>query len=183
MTSSSDSPKRDPQVSRAFAEANRKAAPDPQWQARVWARIASAPEERRKRAFRWAWTGALCTLALLVVGSGYWSFSKSQENQEIRAKAKADLDKYQKEVAGIQADIDALIRDTEVAVEKRLAAMTDEERAAADLERMLLEKKLTAKREALKEMRKRQAKKEAVRREKAKRVNVKCDPNDPLCGL
>ena len=44
-------------------------------------------------------------------------------------------------------------------------------------------KKKTDKREALKELRKVEAKKSAIRREKAKRVNVKCDPSDPLCGL
>lgn len=183
MKGAADSPKRDPEVARAFAESHGGAVPDPQWQARVWARIARAPEERRERVFRWGWAGALCSLAILVVASGYWSFRVSQENEEIQASAKASLEKYQKEVAGIQADIEALIKSMDSAAEKRLAAGTEEERVAADAERKALERLLKTKRDALKQLRKQQAKKEAVRREKAKRVNVKCDPNDPLCGL
>ena len=174
---------RDPLVASAFRDLNAKAEPNGEWQARVWARIARAPQEAKQRRTLRAMAGALATLLVLVLASGYWAYSMSRENEEIQAKAKADLTEFQAAVATFEKEIDTIIAQKDEAIEKRLAAKTDQERKLADLRRAALEKQLAAKREALSNMRKSAAKKQARKREKAKRVNAKCDPNDPLCGI
>ncbi|MBT8491936.1 MAG: hypothetical protein KJO07_02655, partial [Deltaproteobacteria bacterium] len=90
---------------------------------------------------------------------------------------------YQAKVERARKAIDRAIAEKDEAYRALLdnKNLEDKEKLQAILAQK--EKDLKAKRKALQELRKREAKKEAVRRERAKRINVKCDPSDPLCGL
>jgi len=170
-----------------FAELTGSAQPEGQWQARVWARIARAPEEATRRRRLRIWQGASAMLALLLlVGAGLayrFGHRLSQENAEIQFKHKEALSVFRDEVERAQREIEQLILSKDEAIEKRLAARSEVEREQAEAERAALERELAAKRKALAELRDAQARRGAAAREKAKRVNAKCDPNDPLCGL
>jgi hypothetical protein len=122
-------------------------------------------------------------LVVLMAGFGYWAWTTGEEADAKERRAKAALAAYQEEVKKAQKDIDEAIAEKEEAYKALLnnKDLEDKERLQAILEQK--EKDLKAKRAALKALREREAKKEHIRREKAKRVNVKCDPSDPLCGL
>jgi len=175
----------DPVVERAFADLTGSAQPDGQWQARVWARIARAPEEAKNRRRLRLWQGAATTLAvLMLVGGGLVYRLWQTDARAIEVESQAAFIRFRDEVGKMQHEIEQIIAQKDEAIEKRLAAGTEAERKNAEIERLQLERMLAAKRKALSELRDKQARKEAAaRHEKAKRINTKCDPNDPLCGL
>ena len=178
---------RDPRVAAAFRDLAGEHDQLPgDWQAKVWSRIAREPQERRtKRLLRlFQGTTAILALTALVLGFfGHWAYTTGQEADEKERRAKAALSAYEKEVDKARQEIDAAIAEKEKAYQALLdnKNLEDKEKLQAILAQK--EKDLKAKRYVLKELRKREAAKAAARRERAKRVNVKCDPSDPLCGL
>ena len=98
-------------------------------------------------------------------------------------KETAPLAAYQEKVERAQKAINRAIAERDEAYRAILDNKQLEEKEKLQAILAQKEKDLKAKRAALQQLRKREAKKAAVRREKAKRVNVKCDPSDPLCGL
>jgi hypothetical protein len=178
---------RDPQVSQAFRDlGNEHGEPAGDWQAKVWSRIAREPQERRSRRLLRGFqltTVILGVLVLVLAFFGQWAWTSGEEHKAEERKAKAALAAYQQEVRRIQREIDEAIAAKEQAYQALLASKDIEDKARLQEILAQKEKELHAKRYLLKELRDREAKNDRIRREKAKRVNVKCDSSDPLCGL
>ncbi|MBT8495884.1 MAG: hypothetical protein KJO07_22765 [Deltaproteobacteria bacterium] len=122
-------------------------------------------------------------LVVLMAGFGYWAWTTGEEADEKERQAKAALAAYEKKVTTAQKEIDEAIAEKDKAYKALLDSKNLEDKAKLQAILAQKEKDLKAKRKALQELRKREAQKESARRERAKRVNVKCDPSDPLCGL
>jgi len=122
-------------------------------------------------------------LVLAMGGFGYYAYSTSQEADKKAAKSKANLEAYQKEVKTAQKEIDEAIDAERAATKELLASKNIEDKAKLEAALAKRQADLKDKRAALKLLREREAKKANARRERNKRVNVKCDPSDPLCGI
>jgi len=173
----------DPAVRKAFDDLAASAQPQGDWQAKVWARIAREPEERRQRrrlrAWQWIAAGlvvALGALTLVVV-------LQDKKYEEVAAANIKKLEEFERKVAMYQAEIDALIEAKSEEFARIVEAKTEEERVAAQARQREIDRQLAVTRALLAELRDRAQAKDRRTRERKKRVQVKCDPNDPLCGL
>jgi hypothetical protein len=146
-----------------------------------------AVEAQRKKP---TWLIAVAGGLVIAVGLlGFWAYNKSQESDRKEREAAARLESLQQEMATTQGDIDKLLKEKDAEFQKLLAANTAEEKAAAQKALDAKNREIAAKQDALKDL-----------RDKAKGgggggggggktpkedkgVKIKCDPNDPLCGI
>jgi hypothetical protein len=147
-----------------------------------------AVEAQRKRPT--VLVAVAVALVAAIAGLGIFLYRQHQETQ---AKELASIERDR----ALRAEVDATltrIADLDAEKEQRfeslLNAKTVEEKAQAQRDLEATEQKLAAQKEALKRLReqnqereKREQVREDKRREENKKVKVKCDPSDPLCGL
>jgi colicin import membrane protein len=132
------------------------------------------------------WLIAVAGGLVLVVGIlGFWAYNRSQEADEDKRKFEAERAAILKDIDTAQADFNRLSKETEEKYQKLLLAKTDEEKAAAQaaLDKAKAEK--DAKGKALEGLKGKARKGGGGGGEKKDdgKINVKCDPNDPLCGI
>ena len=101
------------------------------------------------------------------------------------AKANAERQALEEKIGVLTNDIDKLIAEKDKEVTRLLAAKTEQEKKAAQAALDQKNAMLKKKREELAEARSRARKKAASdkRRRDRDKLKVKCDPNDPLCGI
>jgi|GEM_PF-4846601 len=173
------------QLRAAFASTGSRPRPKPSWERDVWRRVlrdeAPAPGAPRLQRFAVAAVSVMCVV-VAVMGWKLWTLGEELEHHRSAARQLL-LDGERAERA-------------RAAAEGRLAQMlASAEAERSRLERELSEAKDPAKEEALR--REILAKQEKIRQlyetNRARRAadrkmrsgtrNIKCDPNDPLCGL
>lgn len=144
-----------------------------------------AVEAQRKKP---TWLIAVAGGLVIAVGLlGFWAYNKSQESEAKEKAAAARLAMLEQEMASAQADLDKLIKEKDAEFQKLLAADTAEEKAAAQQALDRKNAEIKAKQDALSGLRdkardtKRSGGGEPKKDDKT--VKVKCDPNDPLCGI
>lgn len=132
------------------------------------------------------WLIAVAGGLVLVVGIlGYWAYNRSQEADRDKAESEAKLAAIMKDVETTQAEFNRLSKETEEKYQKLLSAKTEEEKAAAqrDLDKAKADR--DAKGRALEGLKDKARKTRSGGGEKKDdgQIKVKCDPNDPLCGI
>ena len=123
---------------------------------------------------------------VLVVGAlGFVYYQHRQEAATKLAQERAERELLEGKIAKLVADVEELSAKKDAEVDRLLAAKTEQEKAAAqaaiDREDALLRarrKQLQAAQEAAAAAARARAKRRDIRRQ-----SVKCDPNDPLCGI
>lgn len=134
------------------------------------------------------WLIALAGGLVIAVGLlGFWAYNKSQESDRKERESAAKLAALEQDMANTQADIDKLLKEKDAEFQKLLAANTAEEKAAAQQALDAKNREIQAKQDALKGLRDK-AKDTGgggggKPREPDNKIKVKCDPNDPLCGI
>jgi hypothetical protein len=131
------------------------------------------------------WLIAVAGGLVLVVGIlGFWAYNRSQEAEKAQRESDAKLAALMKDIDSTQADFNRLSRETEEKYQKLLNAKTDEEKRAAQEALDKAKAERDAKGQALEGL-KNKARKERTGDGKKDdgKINVKCDPNDPLCGI
>ena len=133
------------------------------------------------------WLIAVAGGLVLVVGIlGYWAYNRSQEADRDKAESEARLAAIMKDVETTQAEFNRLSKETEEKYQKLLMAKTDEEKAAAQQALDKAKADRDAKGRALENLK---GKARDTRRGGGEgkkddgQIKVKCDPNDPLCGI
>jgi colicin import membrane protein len=133
------------------------------------------------------WLIAVAGGLVLVVGIlGYWAYSRSQEADREKRESEAKLAALMKDIDSTQAEFNRLSKETEDKYQALLNAKTEEERAAkqAELDKAKADRDRAG--QALTTL-KNKARKERGGGGDGKKddgkINVKCDPNDPLCGI
>ena len=173
-------------VERDLAELPDGGGPKAGWEARVLgtARMAALPRPGRRAPVGFALAGAGAVVLASVL---FFALRPDPVEQQEKAAA-AHLDRLQKEMAATQADIDRVITEKDAEVQKLLAARTEEEKRAAQRALDAKNAEIRAKAMALKGLRDKArqaggARSDEKDKDRAKGVAVKCDPNDPLCGI
>jgi hypothetical protein len=132
------------------------------------------------------WLIALAGGLVLVVGIlGFWAYNRSQEAEKAQRDSDAKLAALMKDIDTTQAEFNRLSKETEEKYQKLLNAKTDEEKRAAQEALDKAKADRDAKGKALENL-KGKARKERGSGEGKKddgQIKVKCDPNDPLCGI
>jgi colicin import membrane protein len=132
------------------------------------------------------WLIAVAGGLVLVVGIlGYWAYSRSQEADREKRESEAKFAALMKDIETTQAEFNRLSKETEEKYQKLLNAKTDEEKAAAQAALDKAKAERDAKGKALEGLKDR-ARKERSGGDAKKddgTIKVKCDPNDPLCGI
>ena len=132
------------------------------------------------------WLIAVAGGLVLVVGIlGFWAYNRSQEADEDKRKFEAERAAILKDIDTAQADFNRLSKETEEKYQKLLLAKTDEEKAAAQAALDKAKAERDAKGKALEGLKGKARKSGGGGGEKKDdgKINVKCDPNDPLCGI
>ncbi len=129
-------------------------------------------------------------LLVVIGGLGIFLYNQRQETAQKERESKARAEQIRAEIDSTLQRIEGLDQEKEERFQKLLAADSAEEKVKAQRELEETEAKLRAEKDALKrlreqaaEKRERDEKREAQRREENKKVKVKCDPSDPLCGI
>ena len=144
-----------------------------------------AVEAQRKKP---TWLIGLAGGLVLIVGIlGFWAYNKSQESAAKEKAAQAQIEQLQKDIAAAQENFDKASKETDEKYQKLLAAKTDEEKAAAQAALEDAKRKQQQANDALKGLQDK-AKRgggggESRPKKDDKRIETKCDPNDPLCGI
>lgn len=132
------------------------------------------------------WLIAVAGGLVLVVGIlGFWAYNRSQEADRDKRESDARLAAIMKDVETTQAEFNRLSKETEEKYQKLLSAKTDEEKAAAQAALDKAKAERDAKGRALEGLKDKARKSRGGGGEKKDdgKINVKCDPNDPLCGI
>ncbi|HEU5055386.1 MAG TPA: hypothetical protein VFU21_02620 [Kofleriaceae bacterium] len=132
------------------------------------------------------WLIAVAGGLVLVVGIlGYWAYNRSQQADEDKRKFEAERAALLKDIDNTQAEFNRLSKETEDKYQKLLLAKTDEEKAAAQAALDKAKAERDAKGKALENLKGKARKGGGGGGEKKDdgKINVKCDPNDPLCGI
>jgi colicin import membrane protein len=132
------------------------------------------------------WLIAVAGGLVLVVGIlGFWAYNRSQEADKERRENEAKLAALLKDIDTTQAEFNRLSKETEDKYTKLLNAKTEEEKAAAARELEEAKRRQEAKGKALEGLKDRARKERAsgVEKKDDGKIDVKCDPNDPLCGI
>lgn len=133
------------------------------------------------------WLIALAGGLVLVVGIlGFWAYNRSQEAEKAQRASDAKLAAILKEIDTTQADFNRLSKETEDKYTKLLSAKTDEEKRAAQeaLDKAKAERDAKGKAlEGLKDKARKEKSGGGGKKENDGQIKVKCDPNDPLCGI
>ncbi len=159
------------------------------WEARVLAtvrtdtaRVTAMARPTQRHPLTFALAGG-CAVALATI----LFFVLRPDPQAAREKAAAErMDRVVQQLEETLAEVDRLNRETEARHQALLAADTEEEKAAAQHALDLKMAELLAKQSALRTLRDRSRAPGAAKTgpaEQERRLNVKCDPNDPLCGI
>ncbi len=132
------------------------------------------------------WLIAVAGGLVLVVGIlGFWAYNRSQEADREKRESDAKLAALMKDIDTTQAEFNRLSKETEDKYTKLLSAKTDEEKRAAQEALDKAKRERDAAGKALDSL-KDKARKSRGGGEGKKddgKINVKCDPNDPLCGI
>lgn len=132
------------------------------------------------------WLIAVAGGLVLVVGIlGFWAYNRSQQADKERAEAAAQLKQLQDSINDAQTKYDGAIKEVDDKYQKLLAAKTDAEKAAAQAALDEAKRKQAAQGKILSDL-KTKARKGGGGGDGKKddgKINVKCDPNDPLCGI
>ncbi len=130
------------------------------------------------------------TLVTAALGLGAFLFYQQYEAQQKEKRFQAELLAMREDIAQKEADYDRLLAEEDQQYTSLIGAKTEGERdelarrykaKQAELERQ--RQKLQELRELEEAKRARDAERERRAREEKKKVKVKCDPNDPLCGI
>ena len=174
-------------LERDLAELPDGGGPKAGWEGRVLgtARMAALPRPGRRAPVGFALAGAGAVVLASVL-----FFALRPDPVEVEQKAAAArLEHLQKQMAATQSEIDRMLNEKDAEVQKLLAAKTEQEKAAAQRALDLKNAELLAKQDALKGLRDkaRQAgtgRAGGVKEDPGERsIMIKCDPNDPLCGI
>ena len=133
------------------------------------------------------WLIAVAGGLVLVVGIlGYWAYNRSQEADRDKAESEARLAAIMKDVETTQAEFNRLSKETEEKYQKLLNAKTEEEKAAAqrDLDKAKADRDAKGRAlEGLKDKARKTRSGGGGEKKDDGQIKVKCDPNDPLCGI
>jgi flagellar basal body-associated protein FliL len=133
------------------------------------------------------WLIAIAGGLVLVVGIlGFWAYNRNKQAEAEKQASEAKLAQLTKDMETNQANIDRLIKEKDEQTAKLLAAKTDAEKAAAKQALDAKNAELRAARERqgeLKDQARRQHGGGGVIERKDEKITIKCDPNDPLCGV
>jgi uncharacterized protein HemX len=172
-------------LERELAELPDGGGPAAGWEGRVLAtaRMAAVPPPKRQPlVFAIAGAGAvvLASVVFLVVNTHSTSVKEKA--------AAARLAQFEMEMVEVQRELDKLLKEKDAEFQKLLAANTEEEKKAAQAALDRKNAEIKAKQEALSGLRDkaRDTKKGGGDKEPKKddnKIKVKCDPNDPLCGI
>lgn len=132
------------------------------------------------------WLIAVAGGLVLVVGIlGYWAYNRSQEAEQAQRESDAKLAALMKDIDTTQADFNRLSKETEEKYQKLLSAKTEEEKKAAQeaLDRAKAERDRAG--DTLNKLKDKARKERGGGGDKKDdgQIKVKCDPNDPLCGI
>ncbi|HYU15842.1 MAG TPA: hypothetical protein VEL05_07220 [Candidatus Acidoferrum sp.] len=141
-----------------------------------------AMEVQRKRP-----TALIAVAVILLVavgGLGFFAYKKSQESEQLDKQLAA----LQQQMDRTSGEVNGLAAKLQQDLEAIRAAKTEEERKAAEAKADETKRQLTAKQEALANLKKRARESGGEARAKEpkaqdKTIKTNCDPNDPLCGL
>jgi hypothetical protein len=170
------------QLEREMAALPDGGGPPALWEARVLARVRTP--EPVAAPWRAPLVAALVGGVVLAVASvAFFAVTREQASRKERQGA-ARMESLVKELTTTQQDIDKLFREKDVDFQKLLAADTAEEKAAAQRALDAKNQQIAAKQSALRGLRDRVGGGGGGGGGKESRgVAVKCDPNDPLCGI
>ena len=132
------------------------------------------------------WLIAVAGGLVLVVGIlGFWAYNRSQQADREKRESDAKLAALMKDIDTTQAEFNRLSKETEDKYTKLLSAKTDEEKAAAQAALDKAKQERDAKGRALEGLKDKARKSRGSGDGKKDdgKINVKCDPNDPLCGI
>jgi hypothetical protein len=170
-------------LERALGELPDGGGPAAGWQERVLARIADP--EPPARPVRWAVAlvavGALAGLSIAFILVAHRGADDRRPPSELPA-----FD-FQSAADELRAAIDRKIAQIDASYQRLLAARTDEEKASATRELEQKKEELRRKRVELAKLREVARRVHggggAVERTGGDTISLKCDPNDPLCGV
>lgn len=133
------------------------------------------------------WLIAVAGGLVLVVGIlGFWAYSRSQEADREKREADAKLAALLKDIDSTQTEFNRLSKETEEKYQALLSAKTEQEKQAAQEALDKAKRERDAAGATLNKLKDRARKSGGGGGEGKKddgKINVKCDPNDPLCGI
>ena len=166
-------------LERDLAELPDGGGPPEGWEGRVLARVRVAPPPApvRRAPFVAALVGASAVAASSIVF--FWV-----ERDRPAPAHERRVEQLVEDMERLERDLHRLMAEKDRELQKMLVARTEEERAALRAALEARNAAIAAKRQALQKQRTEAAGSGGGRApRKDSHVNVKCDPNDPLCGI
>jgi hypothetical protein len=122
-------------------------------------------------------------MVLVVGGLAFVAYRQKQEKDAEARTLAAEKAMLQQEIEKKLGDIEKLQAEKDAQFQNLLAAKTEADKEAATRALRDKEAQLRSQKEALRKLREADRARAAEDRERKKKVDVKCDPNDPLCGI